>query len=396
MSMANSRELVGKVALVEQVPFQQATFGGFLGVLRSAQVEPHYLMAFLRSDHARSTLIDGASQTTNIANISLGKLRPLLFPLPPLAEQARIVARVGELMRLCDALEAKGRLEAEQHARLLGALLGTLTNSATPEELAANWQRAAAHFDLLLDRPEAVDALEQTILQLAVRGLLLPQAMANADVEFAVRAGDERLFELPQGWKWLQIEDVATVQGGIQKTPARRPVHHHVPYLRVANVQRDRLDLREIERFEVTVDEADRWSLRAGDLLIVEGNGSEHEIGRSAVWSGAIETCVYQNHLIRVRCNDPALVSFLQLFLNSPDGKAEMKRLAITTSGLYNLSVGKIRRFFVPLPPSEEQARIVTRVTELRRLCNTLRQRLAAQQTVQSQLADALVEQALA
>ena len=92
------------------------------------------------------------------------------FPLPPLTEQSRIVARVEELMRLCDALEAKGRLEAEQHARLLGALLGTLTDSATPEELAANWQRVADHFDLLLDRPEAVDALEQTILQLAVRG----------------------------------------------------------------------------------------------------------------------------------------------------------------------------------------------------------------------------------
>ena len=107
--------------------------------------------------------------------LSIAKLGNFLVPIPPLQEQARIVARVADLMRLCDALEAKGRLEAEQHARLLGTLLGTLTDSSTPEELAANWLRVADHFDLLLDRPEAVDSLEQTVLQLAVRGKLVTQ-----------------------------------------------------------------------------------------------------------------------------------------------------------------------------------------------------------------------------
>ena len=66
----------------------------------------------------------------------------------------------------------RASLDAEQHAQLAQTLLGTLTDSASPEELAANWQRVAEHFDLLLDRPENVDALEQTLLQLAVRGLL--------------------------------------------------------------------------------------------------------------------------------------------------------------------------------------------------------------------------------
>ncbi|MEZ5636292.1 MAG: hypothetical protein R3E92_04070 [Burkholderiaceae bacterium] len=92
-----------------------------------------------------------------------------------MAEQSRIVTRVEELMRLCDALEAKGQLEAAQHAQLVQTLLGALTASATPEELADNWQRVATHFDLLLDRPEAIDALEQTILQLAVRAPARPQ-----------------------------------------------------------------------------------------------------------------------------------------------------------------------------------------------------------------------------
>jgi type I restriction enzyme S subunit len=342
--------------------------------------------------------------------------RSALLPLPPLEEQARIVARVDELMQLCDALEAKGRLEAQQHARLLETLLGTLTDSTTPVELAANWQRVAEHFDLLLDRPEAVDVLEQTVLQLAVRGLLVPQDPRDECAEDLVRvldemrreqtvssgpqtkivssddSADQGLFEPPPGWVWVYIDRLATVQGGIQKTPLRRPVRNHVPYLRVANVQRDALDLKEIERFEVSPEELERWQLNAGDLLIVEGNGSEHEIGRCAVWPGSIDPCVYQNHLIRVRCPHSTMTQFIQMFLNSPDGKAEMKRLAITTSGLFNLSVGKIRRYAVPVPPVAEQGRIVARVTELRRLCTDLRQRLAASRATQSRLAGALVE----
>jgi type I restriction enzyme, S subunit len=259
-------------------------------------------------------------------NISREKVISTVIGFPPLAEQFRIVTRVEELMRLCDALEAKGQLEATQHAQLVSTLLGTLAESETPEELAENWQRIATHFDLLLDRPEAVDALEQTILQLAVRGLLVPQdpqdepasellKKIRAEKDELIAEGkikrekslspigkDEQPFKLPHGWTWARIDEISEVQGGIQKTQLRRPVREHYPYLRVANVQRDALRLSEIERFELAPEELEKWRLAAGDLLIVEGNGSADEIGRCAVWNGSIDPCVYQNHLIRVRC----------------------------------------------------------------------------------------------
>lgn len=416
MSMANSRELVGKVALIDQIPHPEATFGGFLGVLRPRKIDPRYAMAVLRTPYARAMLIDSSSQTTNIANVSLAKLRPLPFPLPPADEQSRIVARVEELMRLCDALETKGQLEAAQHAQLVQTLLGALTTSTSPEDLADNWQRVAVHFDLLFDRPEAIGALEQTILQLAVRGLLVPQdpndelasvllhriqveqdfddvsARKKGGTLPEVAYGDE-LYKVPGGWEWVRIAAVAEVVGGIQKTQLRRPVQQHYPYLRVANVQRDVLRLDEIERFELTVDELNKWRLRTGDLLIVEGNGSADEIGRCAVWDGSIDPCVYQNHLIRVRCHERALIAFIKLFLNSPSGAQEMRRLAITSSGLFNLSVGKIRNYVIPMPPLAEQTRIVARVESLRRHCTDLRQRLAASQLTQAHLAEALIDE---
>jgi hypothetical protein len=98
-----------------------------------------------------------------------------LFPLPPLAEQHRIVAKVDELMALCDRLEAEQADAGAAHARLVATLLGTLTQSADAAELAANWQRLAEHFDTLFTTESSLDALKQTILQLAVMGKLVPQ-----------------------------------------------------------------------------------------------------------------------------------------------------------------------------------------------------------------------------
>ncbi|TEX45705.1 MAG: hypothetical protein B7C54_11670 [Acidimicrobiales bacterium mtb01] len=142
-------------------------------------------------------------------------------------------------------------------------------------------------------------------------------------------------------------------------------------------MQRGRLNLDVLEEFELFDGELDRYGLRAGDLLVVEGNGSESEIGRCARWGGEIEECVHQNHLIRCRPLVAGLEEFVLVYLNSPLGAATMRSLAVTTSGLYNLSVGKIRSIMFPRPPIEEQRRIVTRVRELAQLNDTLALRQA-------------------
>jgi type I restriction enzyme S subunit len=405
----SSRAPIGYVAIAAN---PLATNQGFKSCALFVPELADYLYWFLKQ---AGNAIDAAASGTTFKEISGSKFAAVLVPLPPLAEQHRIVARVEELMGLCYELETRGRLQDEQHARLVATLFDALVASASPAELADNWQRIARHFDLLLDRPEAVDALEQTILQLAVRGLLVPQDPADepfveriddahataghASVRRTLkhdgtrepRTGETHVPPTPSAWKWLPIDVFCEVQGGIQKTPLRRPVKHHFPYLRVANVQRGALNLGEVARYELTDDELERWRLRTGDLLVVEGNGSEDEIGRCAIWDGSIDPCVFQNHLIRVRPHVAAAVRFVALVLNSPDGIAEMRRLAITTSGLFNLSVGKIRKIAIPMPPRAEQQRILARVDELRGLCADLRQRLQQAQATQSNLADALV-----
>ena len=101
------------------------------------------------------------------------------------------------------------------------------------------------------------------------------------------------------GWREHSLSELADVQGGIALSSRRGSFGRKVPYLRVANVFRDRLDLTEIKEVGVTDDEFDKTCLRKGDVLIVEGHGNREEIGRSAIWDGSMTRCVHQNHLIR-------------------------------------------------------------------------------------------------
>ncbi|MFB7928685.1 restriction endonuclease subunit S [Streptomyces sp. NPDC056039] len=165
--------------------------------------------------------------------------------------------------------------------------------------------------------------------------------------------------ELPAGWAWVRLDQVCDVSGGIQKQAKRRPVKNKFPFLRVANVGRGSLDLAEVHEIELFEGELERFRLRAGDLLVVEGNGSPDQIGRAATWHGAIEDAVHQNHLIKVRPTSAIDPRFLELLWNSPGISAQLMRVAQSTSGLYTLSTSKLNRVEFALPPLAEQGRIV-------------------------------------
>lgn len=357
----------------------------------------------------------GGSHTNKL---NLGDIPQLRIPVPPLAEQSRIVTRVEALMRLCDALEAKGQLEAAQHAQLVSTLLGTLTASTAPEELAANWQRVAQYFDLLLDRPEAIDALEQTLLQLAVRGLLVPQDPTDepasallqkirAEKDSLIATGqikrdkplppitdEEKPFELPVGWEWARLGEIVLISSGVtlgRKTAIPTPVS--LPYLRVANVQRWYLNLSSMKEVVIDQSELSRFQLLNGDLLITEG-GDWDKVGRTAIWRDEVPTCLHQNHVFKARGISTAWNPvWAELYLNSAVARAYFASSAKQTTNLASINMTQLKDCAFPVPPLVEQSRIVTRITALRRLCADLRQRLAERQSVQARLAEALVQE---
>ena len=336
----------------------------------------------------------GESVGATMTNLNQRILLDVVVAVAPLAEQARIVARVDELMRLCDALEEKGRLEAEQHARLLSTLLGTLTDSATHEELAANWQRVAEHFDLLLDRPEAVDALEQAVLDLAFKGLLLTPGTAEGREN---QRTDSAASELEQESRWTQTtlaKVCLQITDGEHATPERCEDRSQVPLVTAKNVRSEVMDFSNTDFVPVAVAERcwRRCRPTSGDILMVSVGAT---LGRLSVLSDSVNMVLVRSvTLIRP---DPERIdaSYLALHLMSPSTQRDIWG-SVKQSAQPCLYLTKTSALSVSFPGLGEQRRIVARVTELRRLCTTLRQRLQAQQATQSRLAEALVEQALA
>ena len=190
ISMANSYELVGKVALVRDVPLR-ATFGGFIAAVRPHVLEPDYLYLLLRSPYMQARMRATASQTTNIANISLGGMRPIPTPIPPIEEQRRIVAKVDELMALCNQLEQQQQDRRKLQNALRQATVQALASAQSPHELKTSWQRLQASFGRLFQQVEDVKDLRALILDLAFAARLSSAQAGDEQVEHFVKRTQE-------------------------------------------------------------------------------------------------------------------------------------------------------------------------------------------------------------
>jgi len=198
----------------------------------------------------------------------------------------------------------------------------------------------------------------------------------------------------PMGWEQATLGELSQVQGGLQITRKRKTHPLEMPYLRVANVLRNHLDLSEIKTMRVNEKEFMRVQLRSGDLLIVEGHGNASEVGRAAIWNGSIDGCIHQNHLIRLR-PDPEILSpeFTCAFLNSSSGRQHLLRSGKTTSGLHTISISNVKSCTVFTPPINLQrqfAELVDSTGSLTSLANS-GQRLATASS--SSLMDRLLEE---
>ncbi|MFD3743060.1 restriction endonuclease subunit S [Nocardia sp. NPDC058633] len=169
------------------------------------------------------------------------------------------------------------------------------------------------------------------------------------------------------------LGEISEIQGGIQKQPKRAPQVNHYPFLRVANVGSGTLDLADIHRVELFGNELEKLSLRQGDLLVVEGNGSPSQIGRAAIWDESIENAVHQNHLIRVRPGPSLLPEYLEAVWNSPQNRRILTDVSSSSSGLHTLSVAKLKKISIPVPSLERQAGLVVQVARSREVIDRIR-----------------------
>ncbi|WP_461606763.1 restriction endonuclease subunit S [Aeromonas rivipollensis] len=341
-----------------------------------------------------------------------------IIPLPPTEEQHRIVAKVDELMALCDQLEQRRELQLVAHQMLVETLLATLTDSADADELAQNWARLSTHFDTLFTTEASIDALKQTTLQLAVMGKLVPQDPIDEPASVLLEriaaekaqlvkenkikkekplpaiTEDEKPFELPVGWTWCRIiscmDSLRDISYGIIKLEAEPDVDG-IPTLRCSDVKPGYIDLTNVRYVSAEVEAPyARTRLKGGEVLVnIRGT-----LGGVSLVPEELTGFNIAREVAMLPLHSKISGEYLVNVIISPFfwGMIESNLKGIAYKGL---NLNTLRDFVIPLPPLEEQHRIVGKVDELVVLCGQLKSRLQTSQQTQLALAEALVEGAL-
>src|SRR5439155_260140 len=162
-----------------------------------------------------------------------------------------------------------------------------------------------------------------------------------------------------------QLAEVGEVVYGITLGSYRSNLPVEKPYLRVANVGREQFDLTEVKTIRCTEDEAVKFALSQGDVLIVEGHASVDEIGCVAVWSSEQNGTLHQNHLIRVRCSSKLSLDYLSFYANSSRGRVYFRSRVKSSSGLNIINSTVVKEFPVPVLDTEKQSAFIERIRQL-------------------------------
>jgi len=169
--------------------------------------------------------------------------------------------------------------------------------------------------------------------------------------------------DLPPGWEWTTIGEVAGIQLGRQRSPKNHTGPHMRPYLRSANVTWSGIDVSDVKEMNFDPSEAATFELQPGDLLLNEASRSPNEVGKPAIWRGEIDGCCFQNTLLRVRSRGPATTDYLYWYCRSAALAGDFGNAG---RGVNIRHLGKqgLAGFPLPLPPRAEQERIVAAIEE--------------------------------
>jgi len=338
----------------------------------------------------------------------------LLITIPPLAEQHRIVAKVDELMAVCDRLEtARGNREATRDRLTAGSL--ARLNAPDPDTFQDDARFALSILPGLTTRPDQIKQLRQTILNLAVRGKLVHQNPNDEPASDLLKRiaseidayckgngirAPERIpvaaqdFPYPPlaGWQWTRLRSLfKVITDGDHQPPPR--ADNGVAFLTIGNVTTGRLDFSgcRLVPMEYYRSLAKYRTPKRGDILYTVVGAT---YGRPAPVDTDRDFCV-QRHIAILKPTSALNFRYLTWLLSSPLVYEQASK-ATTGTAQPTIALGPLRSFTVPLPPIAEQGRIVAKVDELMALCDRLEASLAAGEDSRRRLLDALFAEALA
>ena len=410
---------IGKSAIVKS----KITFNQQLNSISPLLIKTTYLYIAMRSPLFLKSILEKATgSATPIINRT--RWENIIVPIPPLAEQHRIVAKVEELMALCDKLEAEQTNNLKTHQLLVKTLLETLTQASNAEDLQAAWQRMAMHFDTLFCTEDSIEQLKQTILQLAVMGKLVKQNPEDEpatellkkiakEKEKLIKEGtikkqtplpeikdEEKPFVIPKSWKWIPWGNILAYDNyPFKRGPFGSSLKKDMFIESGYKVYEQYCPINDdcsFERYYIS-DELfkilEGFAVKENDYLI---SCSGATLGRITQVPSNFKEGIINQALLRVRINHEYVdKDFFKLLFRSPYFQ---KMIFDNSSGsaIPNVKgVNELKIMPIPFQPLGEQHRIVAKVEELFALCDTLKEKIIKSQEIKGLLAKTVIASAL-
>ncbi|MDA3919697.1 MAG: restriction endonuclease subunit S [Salinisphaera sp.] len=404
---------IGRVIRID-TPAEKLVCDSHVTVLRCAIVDSEYIRIWLRSDHVYRHIEGSATGSTNQVELTAQYANNLAVPLPPLAEQHRIVAKVDELMALCDRLEATHNTCEATRDRLTTATLARLTASEIDEQALQSHARFALNtLPALTARPRNVDALRHAIVNFAVRGRLASEENLEGKAIDALRAISsnaedviskprdffsasdcnplEPPFEIPSHWTWARFPEIGLFGRGKSKHRPRNDsalfldgIH---PMIQTGDVARSKglIKTYSYKYNDFGLSQSAKWP--KGTLCIT--------IAANIADSGILsfDACFPDSVVGFVLAPEAGHPKYFEYFLRT--AKASLLDFAPATAQK-NINLKILRSVLIPYPPPPEQTRIVAKVDELMALCDRLEARLQQADDKRARLLEALLAEALA
>lgn len=390
---------IGRVIRLDDPP-EKLVCDSHVTVVRCLEVDPEYIRTWLRSDHVYALIEDRAAGSTNQVELTAQMAISQVVPLPPLDEQRRIVAKVDELMGLCDRLEAARQTREAVRDKLTAASLARL-NAPDPDTFRDDARFALDALPALTARPDQIKHLRQTILNVAVRGKLVPQdpndepaselletiaSFKEQNVNGRTRRRTERIqllenenspFDPPSGWVWVAFGDIVLPRDG-ERIPVSKEERNR------------RAKIYDYYGASGVIDKIDNYLFDKPLLLI--GEDGANLINRSTPIAFIARGKYWvNNHAHVLDGPSEGYLRYLELFINAIDLKPY-----VTGTAQPKMNQAKMNSIPVALPPLAEQHRIVAKVDELMALCDRLEASLATADESRRRLLEALLAEALA
>ena len=392
-----------------------------LHIVRPLLVNPNFIVLFLKCPYFIETGIPKMTGTAGQKRVPAKYFANSPFPLPPLAEQHRIVAKVNELMALCDRLEAARADREATRDRLATASLASLNApNPNPAMFQHNVAFALNNLPPLTTRPDQIKALRQSILNLAVRGKLVPQdpndepasellkritvernclvaqKILRREKSLAAIDADEPPFKVPSGWEWARIGDAVLFTQYGTSTKAST-AEEGVSVLTMGNIQDGLVVWRNEKRIPITAGELPALYLKQFDLLYNRTNSAEL-VGKTGIYLGEDDCRTFASYLIRIRASRAHFSPhYLNLAMNTSEFReTQIVPLIKKQTGQANVNGTALRHMLIPVPPLAEQRRIVAKIDKLMALCDRLEASLATGDNTCRRLLAASLHEALA